>query len=268
MSPDASGDRAKQKSDGKRSQPEIAENEPDLAPEGDTDADVSDHIDENPATAPTLSDSDIGQFASRMEALLFVSPRPIAARRIAELLDLTSVIPIRKAAAVLRSAYESRAFELRETAGGYQLMTRPEFEADVTKLSRVRRAQKLSQGALETLSVVAYKQPITRAELDAIRGSASDHHLRTLGERGLVRITGRQRAEGTSGGGAALYGTTTAFLDDFGLGGIGELPREGDLGMLEEAAKRDLANAPPPDFVEPTDSLIDPDGPHITTVEV
>lgn len=268
MTPDESSKRNAPTTGGKSNRPAIAESEPDLAPEGDTDAEVHPDIDDNPATAPALSDADVGELAARVEALLFVSPRPLNVRRIAELLGFSSVIPIRRAAAILREAYAARAFELRETAGGYQLMTRPEFEADVVKLSRVRRAQKLSQGALETLAVVAYKQPITRAELDAIRGAASDHHLRTLGERGLVRVTGRQRAEGTFGGGAALYGTTTAFLDEFGLGSTGELPREGDLGMIEEAAKRQAAEAGLPDHVTPVDPSLSDDGPRITTVEV
>lgn len=244
-------------------------NEPDLAPEVDTEADIPVDIDDNPETAPKLTDDDIVRLAARMEALLFVSAKPLNPRRMAELLGLTSVIPIRKAATLLRTAFETRAFELRETAGGYQLMTRPEFESDVIKLSRVRRAQKLSQGALETLAVVAYKQPITRNELDNIRGSASDHHLRTLGERGLIRIVGRQRAEGTIGGGAALYGTTTAFLDEFGLGSTGELPREGDLGMVEEAARRDaIAAAGTENQVTPEPAALGDDGPEIATVEI
>ncbi len=207
------------------SAPAPEESEPDLAGDEDVVPESSGpEPDDNPETAPQLDASQANQLALRMEALLFVSPKPLSARRIAELLDLTSVIPIRRAAEQLREYYKGRAFELREVAGGYQVMTRPEFEADVLRLARAKRAQKLTQGALETLAVIAYKQPITRSELDAIRGAGSDHHIRTLGERGLIRVTGRQKTAGVIGMGAALYGTTTAFLDEFGLGSLAELP--------------------------------------------
>jgi len=207
------------------SAPEPEQAEPDLAGEADVLPEpAGPGPDDNPDTAPKLNNQEASQLALRMESMLFVSPKPLTARRLAELLDLTSVVPIRKAAEALRESYAGRAFELRETAGGYQLMTRPDFEADVLRLAKAKRAQKLTQGALETLAVIAYKQPITRAELDAIRGAGSDHHLRTLGERGLIRVTGRHKAAGTIGMGAALYGTTTAFLDEFGLGSLAELP--------------------------------------------
>jgi segregation and condensation protein B len=193
-------------------------------------------VSDDPATAPAMSDAEIAALSLRVEALLFVSAKPLAARRIAELLGLTSVIPIRRAAEKLAASCESRSFELREHAGGYQFMTRPAHENDVLLLQRQRRAQKLSPGGLETLAVIAYKQPITRTELEAIRGSGSDHHIRALSERGLIRIVDRKREEGTIGGmGAALYGTTTQFLDEFGLGTLSELPTHDDLSRPQPA---------------------------------
>lgn len=244
----------------------------DLAPSEDTGSEGESFVeDESASPPPTLSTDEIHGLARRIEALLFVSARPLNVRRIAELLGLRSVVPIRQAAQVIRLWNEGRAFELRETAGGYQILTRPEYEADVTKLSRIRRAHKLTQGALETLAVIAYKQPITRAELDSIRGAASDHHLRNLGERGLIRVAGRQRDERTVGAGAAMYGTTTAFLDEFGLSGLGELPKEGDLGVVEALAKSQASETPAvADSDRPLFGGDDPDGdgPEIKTVEL
>ncbi len=131
------------------------------------------------AQAKPMTDAEVTALSLRVEALLFVSAKPLAPRRIADLLGIASVIPIRRAAALLATACTGRSYELREHAGGYQLMTRPEFEKDVLLLQRERKAQKLTPGALETLAVVAYKQPIGRTELDSIRGAGSDHHIRS-----------------------------------------------------------------------------------------
>lgn len=195
--------------------------------DGDDDGDVG--------AAPALPQSELEALAAKIEALLFVSSRPMAARRLGELLGHTSVTPIRQACDWLAAQYVGRAFQLVRLAGGYQLQSRPEFEEVVLKLQRQRKAQKLTPGALETLAIVAYKQPITRNELDAIRGVSSDHHVRTLSERNLIRITGRQPV--TQGMGAALYGTTVEFLNAFGLRSISQLPTQADLGMTSTSGE-------------------------------
>ncbi|MCK6440002.1 MAG: SMC-Scp complex subunit ScpB [Planctomycetes bacterium] len=196
---------------------------------------------------PELDADEVPALAKRMEALLFVSPRPMSVRRLAELLGLTSVVPVRQAAAYLKPTYDGHAFELRELAGGYQFMTTPEFEAEVLKLQKQKKAQKLTPGALETLAVIAYKQPITRQEIDNIRGVSSDHHIRALAERDLVKVVGR-KTDGTFGGGApALYGTTTQFLNEFGLKSLSELPVTDDMVKLppkKKAAKGEEAVDP------------------------
>jgi|GEM_PF-1012708 len=178
--------------------------------------------------------SGIAALARRMEALLFVSSRPMSAKRLADLLELESIVPIREAAEYLNEQYAERAFDLRLLAGGYQLLTRPALEEEVLKLQKQRKAQKLTPGALETLAIIAYKQPITRNDVDNIRGVQSDHYIRQLAERHLIRIVGRGGDGSFGGSNPALYGTTTTFLDEFGLKALKELPQEADMLALEE----------------------------------
>jgi segregation and condensation protein B len=166
--------------------------------------------------------------AARLEALLFVHSRPVAARRLAELVGLTSVIPIKQALGFLQQRYDEHgsAFTLQELAQGYQLTTRPEHDLLLKQLVREREAQRLSPATLEALAIIAYKQPLGRSELDNIRGAGSDHLVRALLDRGLIKVTERDTSKP---GSPALYGTTAEFLRAFGLRSISELPTEGDL---------------------------------------
>jgi len=166
--------------------------------------------------------------AARLEALLFVHSRPVAARRLAELVGLTSVIPVKQALELLQKRYAETgsAFTLQDLAKGYQLTTRPEHDATLNQLVREREAQKLSPATLEALAIIAYKQPISRGDLDNIRGAGSDHLVRNLLDRGLVKVAERDTSKP---GSPALYGTTAEFLRAFGLRSISELPTEGDL---------------------------------------
>jgi segregation and condensation protein B len=170
--------------------------------------------------------------AARLEALLFVHSRPVAARRLAELAGLTSVIPVKQALELLQKRYNDHgsAFTLQDLAQGYQLTTRPVHDALLHQLVREREAQKLSPATLEALAIIAYKQPIGRADLDNIRGAGSDHLVRNLLDRGLIKVTDRDSSKGN----AALYGTTAEFLRAFGLRSISELPTEGDLAAPTE----------------------------------
>lgn len=165
--------------------------------------------------------------ASKIEALLFVHSKPISARRIADLLEVPSVIPVKQSLALLAKRYDDvgSAFALQELANGYQLTTRPEHDGLLHKLVREREAQKLSPAALECLAVIAYKQPISRLDIESIRGSGSDHLVRALLERGFIQVAERDSKRGN----AALYGTTAEFLRAFGLRTISELPRQADL---------------------------------------
>ncbi|MCA8940254.1 MAG: SMC-Scp complex subunit ScpB [Planctomycetes bacterium] len=198
-------------------------------------------------TGTELSAEDAQALSLRMEALLFVSAKPMSARRLSELLETGgSVIPIRQAAALVAERCHGHAYELKEFGGGYQLMTKPEYEEVVLLLQRQRKAQKLTPGALETLSVIAYKQPITRNELDGIRGVSSDHHIRTLSEHDLIKVVGRTESKGFGNAGAALYGTTNGFLNAFGLKTLSELPTSSDMNTANQAE----ASAEPSDEEE------------------
>lgn len=166
--------------------------------------------------------------STRVEALLFVHHKPLTNRRLADILDLQSVIPVNQALESLQKRYfeTGNAFTLQNLAQGWQLTTRPEHDTMLAKLVRQKEAQKLSPATLEGLAVIAYKQPIGRQELENIRGAGSDHIVRALLDRGLVKVTERDT---TKPGNAALYGTTAEFLRAFGLRSISELPQEGDL---------------------------------------
>jgi segregation and condensation protein B len=164
-----------------------------------------------------------------VEALLFAADRPVTAAQIARALPRgVNTREVRKQLKAIRDELEpgQRGYELREIAGGWQLLTRQRFADYVIKLRKTAGPRKLSGSALETLAVVAYKQPVNRAEIERIRGVACGDMLRSLMEKRLVRITGRSQDLGNP----LLYGTTREFLDHFGLGAIGDLPRSSELG--------------------------------------
>ena len=164
--------------------------------------------------------------AFRVEALLFASAQPLTAARLASALGAEQPA-VQAALEELVLAWRSRdgAIELVEIAGGWRLMTRPDFHADVASLRKKTEVERLSPAALETLAVVAYRQPIGRADVEAVRGVACGPVLRLLLERDLIRITGRSPEPGHP----LLYGTTKRFLDHFGLKSLKALPDVKDL---------------------------------------
>jgi segregation and condensation protein B len=160
-----------------------------------------------------------------LEALLLSTDRPLAEDRLAGLLGIGGkggAASVHDAIEQLNDEYErtGRAFRAQRVAGGWQLLTLPSFGPLVSRLHRERRESRLSQPALETLAIVAYRQPIMRAEIEAIRGVACGEVLRALLERRLIRITGRAEQLGRP----MLYGTTGHFLKVFGLPGLDALP--------------------------------------------
>ena len=164
-----------------------------------------------------------------VEALLFAADRPVTAAQIARALPQgINAREVRKQLKAIGEELEDaqRGYQLREIAGGWQLLTCERFGEYVTKLRKAAAQRKLSGSALETLAVVAYKQPVNRAEVERIRGVACGDMLRNLMEKRLVKITGRSEELGNP----LLYGTTQDFLDYFGLGSISELPRSSELG--------------------------------------
>jgi len=165
-----------------------------------------------------------------VEAILFASDRPVTARRIAEVLregvgEETAELDgrsVRRLVDQLRAEYDAqgRAFQIEEIAGGFQMLTRPEYHHCVRALSARRQQAKLSPAALETLAVIAYKQPVSRATIEDIRGVQTGQLIRTLMEKRLVRVVGREEVPGRP----LLYGTTREFLEHFGLKSLKDLP--------------------------------------------
>lgn len=156
-----------------------------------------------------------------IEAMIFASLEPVTAKTMAEALGLAEHT-VRQLALDLAEEYRQakRGIQISETGAGYSFLTHPECAQFVEKLQRVPRHVPLSQAALETLAIVAYRQPITRAEIDFVRGVRSESALLTLIDRGLVEEKGRREAPGRP----ILYGTTKEFLRYFGLKDLSELP--------------------------------------------
>jgi segregation and condensation protein B len=200
-----------------------------------------------------------------IEALLFASDAPLSAMdlsRVDERLDEDTVEAVIRE---LRAEYElgERSFQIYEVAGGYQILTRPEFVSVLERYDSVPQPARLSAPALEVLAIIAYRQPIGRAEVEDIRGVGSSGVLRTLVERDLVAPVGR--AEGL--GRPLLYGTTKKFLDHFGFRSLEDLPRPDELPVVlrerpapQPAEGGDDAPAGEPDAAAPAGTPAEPAG--------
>jgi segregation and condensation protein B len=161
-----------------------------------------------------------------IEALIFASPEPLSLKTLHKLLEGEPKEDVEAALALLRQDYDRPGgLQLVEVAGGYQIVTRPELHEYVRRLFHERTSQKLSVQALETLAVIAYKQPITAPEITEIRAVNTSGVLNTLIERKLIKIVGRKAVVGRP----FMYSTTREFLDKFGLNDINDLPKVEDL---------------------------------------
>ncbi len=158
-----------------------------------------------------------------IEAILFTCDEPVTLHRLKDIFPEAKPDEIREAVAALKAEYDGtgRAFSLEEIAGGYQLLTRPQHADIIGKLKKAKADRKLSAAALETLAIIAYKQPIKRVDVEAIRGAQSGELIRALMERSLVKIAGREEIPGSP----LQYGTTKEFLDTFGINSLEDLPR-------------------------------------------
>lgn len=159
---------------------------------------------------------------ARVEAALVMADEPLPARKLGEVSGLADAAEARACVERLRQLYDAdgTAFQVEEIAGGYQLLTRVRFHPWLARLKRTGHELRLSSAALETLAVVAYKQPITRAEVEKVRGVACGEVVRQLMEKGLVRVAGKHDSLGRP----QLYGTTKKFLQAFGLNTLQDLP--------------------------------------------
>lgn len=164
-----------------------------------------------------------------IEALIFASPEPLSLKALFKLLDTEPREHVEAATAALRDDYaRPGGLQLIEVAGGFQIVTRPELHEWVRRLFRERTTQKLSVQALETLAVIAYRQPITAPEVAEVRGVNTSGVLTTLIERKLVKIVGRKQVVGRP----FMYATTKEFLDRFGLRDLNDLPKVEDMAEL------------------------------------
>ncbi len=157
-----------------------------------------------------------------VEALVFASDQPLSKGRLATIIGDVEPGDVARVIDALNNQYElcRRPFKIVEIAGGYQMMTREEFAGPIAKLFASRRKLRLSQAALETIAIIAYKQPVARMEIENIRGVGVDSVLKNLLDRRLVRIVGRDPGVGRP----YLYGTTKEFLSHFGLKKLSDLP--------------------------------------------
>jgi len=161
-----------------------------------------------------------------LEALIFASPEPLTPKAIYKLLDAEPKEDVQAALAALKQDYDRPGgLQLVEVAGGYQITTRPDLHEWVRRLFHERTAQKLTVQALETLAVIAYRQPITAAEITDVRGVNTSGVLNTLLERHLIKIVGRKQVVGRP----FLYATTKEFLIRFGLNDLSDLPKVEDM---------------------------------------
>ena len=167
------------------------------------------------------------QEQGRLEAVLFLSRSPLSSRKLSQLAGLEDGTRARVLLKQLNQHYDriGRAFHIKQVAGGYQLRTRPQFAPWIRRQEHISRPFRLTAPALETLTVIAYRQPIIKAEIEAIRGVGCGEMLRQLLEKGLIKIAGRSAELGRP----FLYATSREFLTQFGLNSLSALPRAANL---------------------------------------
>ncbi len=180
---------------------------------------------QDPVTEKTEETSDLLQsedLQKIIETLLFITDRPVKVSRLVDVIENTTAKEVREAITKLQDDYMARgsAVQILEIAGGFQMCTKPEYGRWVRRLYNEKMTTRLSNAALETLAIIAYKQPLTRAEMEAIRGVDVAGPLEKLLDRGLVRVVGRKDTLGHP----MVYGTTDEFLRMFGLNKVAELP--------------------------------------------
>lgn len=230
------------------------------------------------AEAPDTTARDIESLPSAelraiVEALIFASPDPITPKTLYKLLANESKDAVSSAINELKADYLNRpGLAMVEVAGGYQIVTRPELHEWVRRLFHERSTQKLSVAALESLAVIAYRQPVTALEVTDIRGVNASGVLGTLLERNLIKIVGRKNVVGRP----FMYGTTKEFLIRFGLKDLGDLPKIEDMaealgfdppaGLIEQTPRDEVLPLEEPGDGAPTEDAANPAGPEDAAV--
>jgi len=176
---------------------------------------------------------------SVIEALLFASEKPLTIEQLRSALDNLGAQDIRGILEELKREYEEAARGMRviEIAGGFQMVTWPGYAPFLKKIYKSRNAEKLSKPALETLAIIAYKQPLAKSEIESLRSVNVDGVMSSLLEKGLIRIAGRKKAPGRP----FVFGTTRLFMEHFGLKSLEELPKMQDFSILAQKAEAEIA---------------------------
>ncbi len=177
---------------------------------------------------------------SATEALIFASEKPITVEQIKKVLDGLDAASINRIIAELKNEYEvqNRGMRIVEIAGGFQMITNSNFAPFLKKLFKNRNSEKLSKPALESLAIIAYKQPLTKAEIESLRNVNVDGVMKSLVDKNLIRICGRKKVPGRP----FVFGTTREFLEHFGLKSLQDLPKMEDFTVLaqEKEAQADI----------------------------
>lgn len=192
------------------------------------------------------------EIAATVEAILFSTDTPMTPAKILQVAELSSKRDVTDSIDILNDRYEESgaAFRIEMIAGGYRLQTLEAYHQVLSRLFKAKSESKLSQPAMETLSIVAYRQPVLRADIEAIRGVACGEVLRGLMEKMLIKIVGRAEVIGRP----MLYGTTRRFLEVFGLAGLSDLPRADELRHAPEKKEKAPTR---PQVEEPEDQAPD-----------
>ena len=205
---------------------------------------------------------DIEQLMPHVEALIFASERPITTAEMVEMVSasLEQMIEEERIAIcidAIREKYDAEyyPFQLREAGGGYQFLTKKAYHKTVLQLNGDKHIKKLSSAAMETLAIIAYKQPITKSEIEFIRGVSADYSIQKLLEKELIVITGRNENQV---GKPLTYGTSKSFMDYLGINNPAELPELKDIINTEIVMPTSGSDATPGD--EPTAMLVSVDG--------
>ncbi|HEK86008.1 MAG: SMC-Scp complex subunit ScpB [Candidatus Saccharicenans sp.] len=179
------------------------------------------------------------QLKAILEVLIFISQEPLTLNKIKEVLGEVPEEELDSALQALQQDYADsrRGIQIIQSAGGYLFATKPEHDQWVRRFLQIEKKSKLSSAALETLSIIAYHQPITQAEISAIRGVDSTYSLKTLLQKKLIKIVGRKKAPGNP----LIYRTTERFLQYFGLNSLDDLPKEEEIAKILEEEKQILS---------------------------
>jgi segregation and condensation protein B len=191
---------------------------------------------------------ELSQIIPHIEALIFASDRPLGHAELLEVLnnalafieDRATIEQVEAAVEGIKEKYDAEfyAFELRQTGGGWQFLTKKEYHKTVAQLNGDKFLKRLSVAALETLAIIAYKQPITKSEIEAIRGVNCDYAVQKLLEKDLVVITGRNE---DAVGKPLVYGTSKSFMDYFGINSTADLPKINEV-LMEELIQATIVN--------------------------